>query len=182
MGPVRHRALIPERRRRPALAALAVLAAVVALAGCGGKGKKGAAAGGQGKPTVSFAVAPWRTSNHGRPMHALVRLVTLKQFVEDQYANVAQLVVNPDESVLASFVVFPGIDQSITIDRPAKGALAVYFLFTGASGTTWKQLYDSPPSKIRLELGEDEILRPGSTSPPGGGSGSAKKQKPPPSS
>jgi hypothetical protein len=77
--------------------------------------------------------------------------------------------------VQAAFVVFPGIDQAITIDKPAKGALAVYFLFTGATGTTWKQLYDSPPSKIQLELGEDEIVQPGAAPPSSGKKSKGKK-------
>lgn len=97
------------------------------------------------------------TTNQGRPLYALVRAVTLKQFVEDQYGDVAQLVVNPDDTVLTSFVVFPGVDQTITIDRPAKGGIAVYFLFTSATGASWKRLYDSPGSKIRIELGDREI-------------------------
>lgn len=171
------------RVARPAAAralALALALAALAIGGCGGKSKNsssssggsssGGGGGGGGKATVAIAVSPARTSNHGRPLHALVRVVTLKQFAEDQYASVAQLVVNPDESVLASFVVFPGVEQSVQLERPAKGALAVYFLFTGATGTSWKQLYDPPPGKIQLELGDDQILRPGSTS-------SSKKRK-----
>lgn len=153
MGPV------PDRT----LGALAIAAVVAALAGCGGSKNKSAAGGSASKPTVTISVAPSPTSNHSRPLHALVRTVNLKQFAEEPYATVAQLVVSPDESVLAAFVVFPGIDQAVTIDKPAKGALAVYFLFTDATGTTWKQLYDSPPAKIQLELDEDEIVQPGAT-------------------
>jgi hypothetical protein len=184
------------------MAPLAIAAIAAALAGCGGKGKKstsaggsssssnsggggggggagggggGAGGGGGGGGPVTLSVAPSKTSNHGRPLHALVRAVTLKQFAEEPYNTVAQLVVSPDESVLASFVVFPGIDQSIKVERPAKGAVAVYFLFTGATGTSWKQLFDSPPSKIRLELGEDAIVQPGSASPKTGGKGKPQK-------
>jgi predicted component of type VI protein secretion system len=135
-----------------------VLAIVAALAGCGG-GQKAT----PGKPRLTLSVTPSRTTNHGRTLHALVRTVVLKQFVEDQYRNVAQLVPSPDDSVLSAFVVFPGVAQTITIDRPAKGAIAVYFLFTGAAGTTWKQMFDVPPSAIRIELGDDEILKVTST-------------------
>ena len=139
MGPVSHRALI-------ALAA--------ALAGCGG-GQHPASA-----PTVTLAVIPSTTCNRGRPLQAVVRAVTLKQFVEDQYGNVARLVVGPDDSVLSSFVVFPGIAQTITFPPPAKGGFAVYFLFTGATGTSWKQLFDNAPTSIRLELGDNQIQAP----------------------
>lgn len=94
---------------------------------------------------------------------AIIRTVTLKQFVEDQYRNIAQLVVSPDDSVLSSFVVYPGLDQTITIAAPAKGAVAVYFLFTGATGTSWKQLFDSPPSTIHIDLGDNQIVTPTTT-------------------
>jgi hypothetical protein len=111
------------------------------------------------RPTVTVAVTPSRTSNRGRPVHAIVRAVNLKQFVEEQDRTVAQLVVSPDDSVLSSFVVFPGVEQTITIEPPAKGGVAVYFLFTGATGTSWKQLFDPPPSGIRIELGDNEISK-----------------------
>lgn len=159
MGVVSHRAL-SSRRCRPAL--IVTVAVVAALAGCGG-GQK--AASGGPKSTIAVSVMPSRTCNHGRPLQALVRTVTLKQFVEDQYRNIAQLVVSPDDSVLSSFVVYPGIDQTITIAAPAKGAVAVYFLFTGATGTSWKQLFDSPPSTIHIELGDNQIVTPTSTTP-----------------
>lgn len=134
---------------------MSVAAAVLALIGCGGSAPPVS----KPRPAVTFSVSPSRTCNHGRPVHALVRAVTLKQFVEDQDRSVAQLVVSPDDSVLSSFVVFPGVDQTITIEPPAKGGVAVYFLFTGATGTSWKQLFDPPPSGIRIELGDNEISR-----------------------
>ena len=166
MGPVSDRPL--------GAAVLAVLAAL-ALASCGGR-VPAAAGASASKPSVTISVAPSKTSNHGRPLYAIVRTVTLKQFAEEPYATVAQLVVSPDESVLAAFVVFPGIDQAVTIDKPAKGALAVYFLFTEATGTTWKQLYDSPPAKSLLTLDEDEIVQPGAASSKTGGMGKSQNR------
>ena len=154
MGLVSHHA-VSSRRCRAAL--VVSVAVVAALAGCSG-GQKAAAAG--PKSTVAISVTPSRTCNRGRPLQALIRTVTLKQFVEDQYRNIAQLVVSPDDSVLSSFVVYPGIDQTIAITPPAKGAVAVYFLFTGATGTSWKQLFDSPPATLRLELGDNQIVTP----------------------
>jgi len=152
MDRVSNRTLIAPR--------LVAVAAAVALAGCGGH-----AVVARPPATVTVSVTPSPTCNRGRPLHALVRTVTLKQFVEEPDRNVADLVVSPDDSVVAAFVVFPGIAQSIAIDRPARGALAVYFLFTGATGTSWKQLFDGAPSTIRLELGDNQI-QASSTSPP----------------
>ena len=137
---------------------VAIVAALAGGGGGGGGGQKSAAGG--PKSTIAVAVTPSRTCNRGRPLQAIVRTITLKQFVEDQYRNIAQLVVSPDDSVLSSFVVYPGIDQTITIAAPAKGAIAVYFLFTGATGTSWKQLFDSPPSTIRIDLGDNQIQAP----------------------
>ncbi len=158
MGPVSHRPLIAPRRLGPAMALLVAVAVVaivaVVQAGCGG-GQHAASA-----PTVTLSVIPSATCNRGRPLQALVRAVTLKQFVEDQYGNIAKLVVGPDDSVLSSFVVFPGVAQTITFPPPAKGGFAVYFLFTGATGTSWKQLFDGAPSAIRLELGDNQIQAP----------------------
>lgn len=159
MGPVSNRALSARRGCRRGLAIAVALAAL--LAGCGG-GQRAATS--KGRPAITFVVTPSRTSNRGRPLHGLVRTVTLKQFVEDQDRSVAQLVVSPDDSVLSAFVVFPGVQQVITIDQPVKGSVAVYFLFTGATGTSWKQLFDSPPSTIHIELGDNEILKASSTS------------------
>jgi hypothetical protein len=94
-------------------------------------------------------------------VQAVIRAVTLKQFVEDQYRNIAQLVVSPDESVLASFVVFPGVPQTVKFAPPAKGGAAVYFLFTDASGTSWKQQIDPGASSVRVQLADDQIAQPG---------------------
>jgi len=157
MDRVSDRAL--SARRAPRLGHMAAVAIALVLAGCGGRTVVATP-----RPSVTLSITPSPTCNRGRPLHAIVRTVTLKQFVEDSDRSVADLVVNPDDSVLAAFVVFPGIARSIAIDQPAKGALAVYFLFTGATGTSWKQLFDSAPSTIHLELGDNQI-QASSTSP-----------------
>ncbi|MCX4244138.1 hypothetical protein [Paraliomyxa miuraensis] len=96
--------------------------------------------------------------NAGRPLRAVVRLVAFKDFVEDQYQDIAALVIEPDESVLASFVVYPGHSRVVAIDKP-EGTVAVYGLFIGATGTSWKRLYDAP-ERIELIAGRDRLLDP----------------------
>jgi hypothetical protein len=151
MGAASHRALIMIA------AAAAIAFGDASASGCGG-GQHPAAA-----PTVTLTVSSPTTCNHGRPLQAVVRAVTLKQFVEDQYRAVAQLVISPDESLLASFVVFPGVSQTVTFTPPAKGgAAAVYFLFTDAAGTSWKQQLDASTTSLRLELANDQIAQPAS--------------------
>ena len=150
MGVVSHQPLITIA------AALALAVASTGATGCGGGQHAAAAAA-----SVTLIVSSPATCNHGRPLQAVVRAVTLKQFVEDQYRSIAQLVVSPDESVLASFVVFPGVAQTVKFAPPAKGGAAVYFLFTDASGTSWKQQIDPASTSVRLQLSDDQIAQPG---------------------
>jgi hypothetical protein len=131
-----------------------LIALAIAVIGCGG-GQHTASA-----PSVALTVTSPTTCNHGRPLQAIVRAVTLKQFVEDQYRTIAQLVVSPDESVLTSFVVFPGVAQTVKFAPPAKGGAAVYFLFTDATGTTWKQQLAPSATSVQLELTDDQIAQP----------------------
>lgn len=146
MGAISHRAL--------------TIIAAVAAGGCGG-GQHAAA-----PPSVTLTVSSPASCNHGRPLQAIVRAVTLKQFVEDQYRSIAQLVVSPDESVLTSFVVFPGVAQTVKFAAPTKGTAAVYFLFTDATGTSWKQQLDPSATSVQLELADDQIAQPGAAVAP----------------
>ena len=136
---------------------LALAIASTSAIGCGGSQHSA----GTPAASVILVVRSSPTCNHGRPVQAVIRSVTLKQFVEDQYRNIAQLVVSPDESVLASFVVFPGAPQTVKFAPPAKGGAAVYFLFTDASGTSWKQQLDPAVNAVRVQLADDQIAQPG---------------------
>ena len=146
MGALSHRPLIA--------AALAL-----ALGACGGGPKPAPAT----PPSITLSVTSATTCNHGRPLQAVIRTVTLQQFDEDQYRTIAQLVVSPDETVLTSFIVFPGVAQTIKLAPPAKGTAAVYFLFTDATGTSWKQQLDASATSQHVELADDQIAPPGST-------------------
>ncbi|HET9625224.1 MAG TPA: hypothetical protein VFP84_27840 [Kofleriaceae bacterium] len=138
-----------------------VIASVAAVVvGCGGRQHPAGAAA----ASVTLVVRSPISCNHGRPVQAVIRAVTLKQFVEDQYRNIAQLVVSPDESVLASFVVFPGVPQTVKFAPPAKGGAAVYFLFTDAVGTTWKQQLDPVVTSLHVQLTDSQIAQPAAVS------------------
>lgn len=107
-------------------------------------------------PTLTIRIQAEDDGNAGRPLYAVVRAVTLKDFVEDQYQDIAALVVEPDETVLASFVVFPGRSREVTVAKP-EGTVGVYGLFTAATGTSWKRLYDAP-DVIEVVAGKDRLL------------------------
>jgi hypothetical protein len=109
-------------------------------------------------PTLTIRVTAQADGNAGRPLYAVVRAVTLKDFVEDRYQDIAALVVEPDESVLASFVVFPGKARAVTIPKPEGKTVGVYCLLTEASGTSWKRLFEEA-EVIEVVVGKDRLVR-----------------------
>lgn len=121
-----------------------------------------------------LTIAADRDLNDGRPLHAIVRAVTLKAFAEDSYATVADLVVDPDESVVERFIIYPGSDRRIVVEPPEKpSSIAIYFLFTDptTSSKSWKRFYQDVPAALDVELARDRVAsmnRPTPASPPAG--------------
>lgn len=127
-----------------------------------------ATAGTQPEPAPAAEAAPKLTirvtsdehGNDGRPVYVVVRAVAFKDFVEDRYQDIADLVIKPDESVLASFLVFPGTPRDVVIDDPKAKTIGVYMLLTKANGTSWKRLFEEPES-IAVVVGRDRLLLAG---------------------
>lgn len=135
----------------------AVLAASsVALPGCKKRGES------QRPPEeieATLVVRADKGCNEGRPLQVVVRRVSRKSFVEDDYASVARLVVAPDESVVATLVVFPGQVSLTKLKlRRYKGALGIYGLFNGGKGETWKRFAERP-LEIEVVAGESAFGR-----------------------
>lgn len=107
-------------------------------------------------PTLAIRVRSTVLTNDGRPLYGVVRAVSLKDFVEDGYQGVADLVVEPDDSVLTTFMVFPGIEFDTQIPKPEAKTVAIYCLFTEATGGSWKRLFEEPES-IDVSLGADRL-------------------------
>ena len=107
-------------------------------------------------PTLTIRVRAEDDGNAKRPFYTVVRTVVLKDFVEDQYEDIVGLVVAPDETVLASFLVFPGRSAEVVIAKP-EGAVGVYCLLTEANGTSWKRLFEAP-EEIAVVVGRDQLV------------------------
>lgn len=120
-----------------------------------GSGDSSAAAPAQAK--LAIRIRANSDGNGGRPLHVLVRATDLKGFVEQSYGNIVGLVVEDDPTVLSRIVVFPGTEQTITLEQPESETIAVYGLFTAARGTSWKRLFNSSES-IELLVGRDGWL------------------------
>jgi hypothetical protein len=64
----------------------------------------------------------------------------------------------PNSSVLASFVILPGEEQELKINKPGKNDLGFYCFFT-EPGDPWKIKLDQPlGEEYEIELGKNNIL------------------------
>lgn len=106
---------------------------------------------------LTLKVEAPKTVNNGLPMQMLVRNVDGATFSSESYPVAAAKVVTPDASVLKSEVVYPGSTLSLSLSKPEKGELAVYFFFL-SPGPEWKTILSRPYSKtIEIRLGADRI-------------------------
>jgi hypothetical protein len=107
--------------------------------------------------TTTLKIHAPRTVNGGRPVQMLVRNVDSATFIAESYPTAATKVVTPDPTVLKAGVVYPGSDLSLSVTKPEKGELGVYFFFF-APGTEWKMLLSRPfDSAVDIHLGADRI-------------------------
>ena len=66
----------------------------------------------------------------------------------------------PDDSVVLTEVIYPGTLASFPLSVPAKGQIAVYFLFRSPTGD-WKVLLDKAlPEAPSIKLGKYQIQTP----------------------
>ncbi len=124
--------------------AICVLASAL-LMGCGKKSN------------MVLHVSP--RANDGRPIYMMLRAVNEAAFIKDSYQDVAARVATPDESVLATEVLYPNTNRTIELSVPAKGKIAVYFFFTSPTGD-WKLLLDNPPPKSTSIVVRDRRIVP----------------------
>ena len=136
----------------PVLLRAMLMLATLATAACGSKSKQPASAGASmdAKVAIELAVHSTRETNDGRPLHVVVRAVDPETYAADSYASIADLVSRKDESVLTTFVVFPGHAAEAALQVSASAPIAVYFLFT-KPGKPWRTLIDAPLDR-RIEL------------------------------
>ncbi len=138
-----------------ARALVMLVLAILAAPACGSKPRPASPT--SNKVEIEVVVRSTGETNDGRPLHAVVRAVNRETYVADSYAQVANLVTHKDESVLATFVVFPGHEKRLTIEVGKKTPIAVYALFT-RPGKQWKKLIEEPvPSPVQIFLSKHVI-------------------------
>ena len=120
------------------------------LLGCKAKGEAVTPDKGVKLPIVVRASVD---SNDGRPVYIVVRIVDEQGFIEDSYAKVAALVVEPDESVLATMLVFPGTVAYRVLElEAAPEMIGVYGLFSVVEDGNWKMLFEGQTA-VELSVG-----------------------------
>ncbi|MCP3101816.1 hypothetical protein LZ198_23345 [Myxococcus sp. K15C18031901] len=96
-------------------------------------------------------------TNQGRPLHMVVRAVDAQRYMTEFYADVAERVVHPDDSVVQTLVIYPGEKTQTRVKIPEEMPLAISFLFTTPDGA-WQVLLDTPiPGRVDIELEESRI-------------------------
>ena len=96
-------------------------------------------------------------TNQGRPLFMVVRAVDSKKYLSETYSEVAAKVVEPDDSVIETAVVYPGGEKSLRVKIPDETSVAVSFLFTSPDGA-WQALLDTPvPRSVNFDLLENRI-------------------------
>jgi hypothetical protein len=111
-------------------------------------------------PEIEFTIESEDETNDGQPFYCAIRSVNANQFLSEGYDNVANMLFTnpPNSSVLASFVILPGEEQEIKINKPGKNDLGFYCFFT-EPGDPWKVKLDQPlGEEYEIELGKNNIL------------------------
>jgi hypothetical protein len=98
-------------------------------------------------PPLTFYVDPGLEANDVHLVYMIVRSVNEKQFIDETYPMVASKVfpLTEDPTLLGVHPISPGEKREIEMTGPAKGPVAVYFMFTDP-GPFWKTLLNTPLS------------------------------------
>ncbi|WP_165373808.1 MULTISPECIES: type VI secretion lipoprotein TssJ [Sorangium] len=114
----------------------------VAVVGCGSAQRQ-----------IQLTIRPSTDMNESRSCYVLARAIDDKAFATESYDDVAAKAMAPDESVLSSIAVLPGVEQKVTLPVPEKGRIAVYALYRQPADDSWRLLLlATPPEKMELRL------------------------------
>lgn len=140
-------------RSRVATLVVGAALGVAAIAGCKAKAPVVPGASSPAAIRVPLVVRVAKDGNGGRPLYLVVRTTTQKSFVEDDYSTIAALVVAPDATVIERIVVFPGQVYVVDLEvAKLPETLAVYGLFTRATGESWKRMFEET-RQIEITVG-----------------------------
>ena len=97
-------------------------------------------------PPLDLNVIANVQANNGDLFYFVVRTTSNeKQFLTETYQDIANKAFAdpPDPGSLGVFSIVPGTKHQYTVNQPAQGMIALYFLFT-KPGSQWKKLLAMP--------------------------------------
>lgn len=99
-------------------------------------------------------------TNQGRPLHVLVRTVSSEQYRDESYADVVQLAVKPDKTVIRTLLLEPNQKRRMFLTVPSDKSVGIYLLLDSTTGS-WKLLLPPPlPWTISVPLGRTGVIIP----------------------
>jgi hypothetical protein len=105
-------------------------------------------------PPLIFEITSNYQTNNNRLFYFVVRNANEKQFMLENYTEIANkaFIEPPDPITLGVFSIIPGTTQEYSVNLPAQGNIALYFLLTEPT-PQWKELLTSPlEEKYNIEL------------------------------
>jgi hypothetical protein len=109
--------------------------------------------------TVRIQVNAPAETNKGQVLYMMVRATEDETLIAEDYETAASRVFTTpqDPSVQKVQAILPGRTINLSVPRPTKERLALYFFFT-QPGKHWKVPFDPPvPSEVTVDLGTHEI-------------------------
>jgi hypothetical protein len=109
--------------------------------------------------TLKIHVNSTAETNKGQILYMMVRATDDEALIAEDYATAASRVFTPSAEPLEQKVqaILPGKSINLSMPRPAKQRLALYFFFA-QPGKHWMTPIDPPiPAEIFVDLGNHEI-------------------------
>lgn len=90
----------------------------------------------------------------------LVRTVSSEQYRDESYADVVQLAVKPDKTVIRTLLLEPNQKRRMFLTVPSDKSVGIYLLLDSTTGS-WKLLLPPPlPWTISVPLGRTGMIIP----------------------
>lgn len=96
-------------------------------------------------------------TNEGRPFYVVVQATDTQSYLTATYDIASTLVMQPDDNVLATAMVYPGQARWVRVKLPPDTDVAIFALYT-QPGRDWKRLIPAAEGReIHIRLGPNEI-------------------------
>lgn len=109
---------------------------------------------------VTLNILPEEKINNSKSLHLVIRTVSKKDFLIEEYDQIADLVYAdpPDKSLIAYRVIVPGQESEIKVDTPVKTDVGIYGMFM-EPGENWKVMLPDPVGEEYDIIVQDNTIK-----------------------